>query len=235
MNAQPPPDLPGPWPDLLAAYADGELDAATRAVVERWLAAHPGACREVRDQRQLSPENWALWQQAEPPLPTEATWAKVRDAVANAVLPAATPAPRREWNWWARNSIYFTGGVAAAVAAMLLLCVLGPVLAPPPKHPVPVDQKLQELAEQTPPADPLAEYPVLPVATADDVDIRRVAGDTGGWLVVGELPLAGPVVLATEDDVALEEAEPHPAWPTGTPRMTTGRGDAPMIFAATPR
>ena len=32
------------WPHLLAAYADGELDAAGRARVEAWLAAHPEIC-----------------------------------------------------------------------------------------------------------------------------------------------------------------------------------------------
>jgi hypothetical protein len=39
-------------------------------------------------------------------------------------------------------------------------------------------------------------------------------------------------VLASTEEIALEEVDPSPHWPTGTPKMTTAPGDAPMIFAA---
>lgn len=231
MTCHGPPDLPGPWPDVLAAYADGELDAPARAAVERWLAAHPRALAELCAQKQLSPDNWTLWQQAEPPLPTEATWAAVRELVADAVhspvMPAGPPEPR----WWRRTGFYFSGGVAALVAACLLFALVGHLLFPPE----PPAFEFADTTPQAPADDPLAGLAVLPMATADDVDIHRVAGSGGGWLPVGEPPLAGPLALAGEEDVQLEEAEPHPAWPGGTPRMVTAPGDAAMIFAAGPR
>ena len=45
MNRRTPDDLP---PELLAAYADGELGPHARDRVERWLADHPEA-REIVD------------------------------------------------------------------------------------------------------------------------------------------------------------------------------------------
>lgn len=234
MNAQGSDGLPGPWPDVLAAYADGELNPAARAAVERWLASHPAACRELAAQRGLSPANWLLWQQAEPTLPTDATWAQVRDRVSVEVFMPALPASRPERGWWKRAGVFFAGGVAAAIAAMILLGVLNSAFAPPPQQPVPTPW-VREVVDQSPPADPLAQYAVLPLATDSDVDIRRVSGGAEGWLPVGEHPLSGPIALAAAEDVSLDGAEPHPAWPTGTPRMVKGPGDAPMIFAANPR
>lgn len=227
------PDLPGPWPDILAAYADGELDATARTAVERWLAAHPRALAELCAQKQLSPDNWPLWQQVEPPLPTEAAWAAVRELVADAVHSPVTPAARPESGWWRRTGFYFSGGVAAIVAASLLLALMQHLFVPPP--PRPNAEPVIVAGPPTPGDDPLAGIAVLPMANADDVDIHRVAGGGGGWLPVGEPPLAGPLALAGEEDVQLEEAEPHPAWPGGTPRMVTAPGDAAMIFAAGPR
>jgi hypothetical protein len=52
----------------------------------------------------------------------------------------------------------------------------------------------------------------------------------GGWLPVGGVPLSGPLALATADDVELEEAEDHPAWPAGGPRVVLGPADAPVLF-----
>lgn len=235
MTAPGPPDLPGPWPDVLAAYADGELDAPARAAVERWLAAHPRARAAVRAQKQLSPDNWPLWQQAEPPLPTEATWAAVRELVADAVHSPVTPAAPSEPGWWRRTGVYFSGGVAAFVAAGLLFATIGQLFFPPPPPPEPLTAPEVAFGSVVEGDDPLAGVAVLPVANAGDVDIHRVAGNGGGWLPVGEPPLAGPLALAGEGDVQLEGAEPHPAWPDGPPRITTAPGDAAMIFAAGPR
>ena len=88
-----------------------------------------------------------------------------------------------------------------------------------------IDYRLGELREGDLSDDPLAEYEVLPLAT--DVDIERAAGNSHDFLLGHE-----PLALAGEDDIQLEEAEPHPAWPGGSPKMTTAPGDVPMIFAA---
>lgn len=223
-----PADWPGPWPDVLAAYADGELDAPARAAVERWLAAHPRARAELRAQRDLSPGNWPLWQQVEPPLPSEDTWAAVRALVADAVPPQpTTPAVTREWGWWRRAGVYFGGGLIGFAAACLLLGLVGRLFVPPVRNdPVPVPARID---------DPLAEYAVLPLANGSDVDIERVAGGGGGLLPVGAAPLPDVLVLAGAGDIEVEDAEPHPAWPAGGPKITTAPGDAAMIFAAGPR
>ncbi len=71
----PPDDLPR---ELLAAYADGELDADGRAAVERWLADHPDELDDLQAQREFSPANRPLWGRALPPEPSEAVWKTVR-------------------------------------------------------------------------------------------------------------------------------------------------------------
>jgi len=217
-----PPDPPGPWPDVLAAHADGELDARAHATVERRLAADPVLRAELRAQVELSPANWRLWQRAEPPLPSEDAWAAVRDNIAAGLTTPPTPAVRREPAWRRRTAVYFAGGVAAAVAAFVIVPLLAPkqVVVPVP---TPFVQN-----------DPLAGLAVLALAGEDDVDVHRTAGTGAGWLPVGG-PLPGALVLAGEADVDVEEAEPHPAWPAGGPKTTTAPGDAPMIFAATRR
>jgi hypothetical protein len=73
---------------------------------------------------------------------------------------------------------------------------------------------------------------VLPMASDDDVILERVPDTGTGWLPVGRHPFSGLMVLASAEEVQLEEVEPSPVWPVGGPKMTTAPGDAPMIFAA---
>ena len=92
-------------------------------------------------------------------------------------------------------------------------------------------QRVIEFATRHATDDPLAGFAILPVATEADVDVHRVDGaGAGGWLPVGGMPLSGPLALATADDVELEEAEDHPAWPAGGPRVARGPADAPVLF-----
>ena len=56
MTPPPTPDPDERWLHLLAAYADGELDDASRLRVERWLAEHPSErARLVADRKLLDP------------------------------------------------------------------------------------------------------------------------------------------------------------------------------------
>lgn len=218
-----PPEPHPPWPELLAAYADGELDPAARAAVERWLVANPEGRDELFAQHQLGPGNWELWHNAEPPQPSERDWARVGRAVADTAI--ARPTPPATTRPWRRTAAWLVGGLAAAAAVAWLAY-------PSPRHPsATVPERVVAAAHPTT-EDPLAGIPVLPVATAADVDISRVAG-TGGGVVVGDIPLPGPMVLAAEADVDVESAIEHPAWPDGNPKVVTapGAGDAPMIFA----
>ena len=221
-----PPD--GVTPELLAAFVDGELDPAARAVVEQWLAEHPAAIEELQAQREMSPDNWPLWHRADPPLPSEDTWAVVRQHVADAlaVAPASARQPVRGWRRLATRLVggLTIAGSAAVIAAWALLPPV-PQTKPPPTDPG------RDAARR--PAEPLSG--VLALASDDDVEIHRVAGNASRSLVVGRAPLDGPLVLASAEDVEVEGVEPHPAWGAGGPRITTGPGDAAMIFAAPPK
>ncbi|HEX4610848.1 MAG TPA: hypothetical protein VH092_21845, partial [Urbifossiella sp.] len=213
-----PADPPGPWPDVLAAYADGELDAAGRAVVERWLDAHPGAHNCVRAQRALSPENWRLWRDAEPPMPDESVWENARDAIAAGIARQAEPVALLR----SRRRV---GRVLAVVACGLALFVTSVGAFGPWFLPRPVAGAGPESSDDQP-----AEFAVLPIATDTEVDVQRVdVSGGGGWLPVGGMPLSGPLTLATADDVEVEGAEEHPAWPGGPPRVTRDPADAPVL------
>jgi hypothetical protein len=229
MTTPAPNDFPR---ELLAAYADGELDAETRARVERWLADHPDTRDEVKAQRDLSPANAALWERAEPPEPSEREWRACLRAVECRLEAPAVP---RRW----RAGVWVLAGVATAgVAAAVAWVAFGPV-----NRPAPADQpKPAELVRDLPRAplpravtgsdDPLADIPVLVVANDEDIVLDRVPGFPAGWLPVGRHPLQGILTLATEEELLLAELGPSAAWPTGTPKMTTAPGDAPMIYAA---
>jgi anti-sigma factor RsiW len=231
------PNLPEPWPDILAAYVDGELECGDRAAVERWLAAHPRAREELRAQWKLSPENWRLWQKAEPPLPDDEAWAAAQETIAEAALTGAAktdPAlPRTERRDGRRRfAPFLAGSLAVAASVLLALGLVGRWL------PRPADDGRNGEVVVAPEAsadDPLAGIETLVLARDEDVVIDRVAGDAAGSLPVGQLPFTGPIVLATAEEVALEGAEDHPGWPEGGLRLTGGPGDAPMIFAANPR
>jgi hypothetical protein len=233
MTAPLPDDVPR---ELLAAYADGELDDPSRERVERWLATHPEAIDELRTQRSLSPANASLWDRAEPPEPSARAWAAAWSAIDHR-LASPILARRRRHVAWA-----LTGLATAGVAAAVVWIAIGTFVRHDPK----AEPKAIELA-QSPnlaphpreivlaPAprsiDPIEGFAILPMANNDDVVLERVPEFPAGWLPVGRHPLDGILVLATVDELLLGEVSPSSAWPPGGPKMTTSPGDAPMIFA----
>jgi hypothetical protein len=234
MTTPPPNDCPR---ELLAAYVDGELDAAARAAVERWLAEHPTAFSELQTQRDLSPANAALWERAEPPEPSEAEWVVVRREIEHRLT---APFPARRW----RAGVWTLAGLATAgIAAAVAWVAFGPVNPPPPGD----DPAPRELVQLPPAApaphevargdaprtdDPLAGLDTLTMATDNDVVLDRVPEFPAGWLPVGRHPLQGILALASEEELRVAEFAPSSAWPLGGPRMTTAPGDAPMIYVA---
>lgn len=217
---------PTDLPVLLAAYADGELDAPTRAAVERWLDAYPEGWALLRAQCDFAPENRALWAAAEPPVPGEAEWERVRDGVA-AQLRAeslAEPAPTRPA--WKRRAEWALVGMTLALTLFVVsLAAFGPWFLPPEP------QRVREVVRRPAADDPLAGIAVLRIATDTEVDVQRVDGaGAGGWLPVGGVHLNTPLALATVDDVELEEAEAHPAWPAGGPQVVRDGNDRPVLW-----
>jgi hypothetical protein len=231
MTTPTPNDLPR---ELLAAYADGELDEATRASVERWLAGHPDARNEVQAQRELGPANAGLWERAEPPEPSEGQWAWSRRQIESR-LSAPEPSSHRWRGAWAVAAV-----VSAGIAAALAWVAFAPVRQPPREgDPRPnelarapeVAPSPREVAQLSPPGDPLAGIAVLAMATDDDVVLERVPDFPAGFLLAGRHPLEGVMFLATEAELRVAEFTPSAAFPTGRPKMTTAPGDAPMLYA----
>ena len=149
---------------------------------------------------------------ARPDEPTDAQWDAVRRRIADRLT--AVPRPRRVAVWVA------AAGVALATAAAILWFAFAP----------PAVEKREMV--KTPPApaeqpDPLAEFAVLPMASAEEVEFRRMPGT--GWFPGGEDPLPPVLMLATTAEVQLDD--PDSVWPQVTPSP----GDAPMIYAAKPR
>jgi hypothetical protein len=179
MNEPNANDARPPRPELLAAYLDGELDAATRAEVEAWLAAHPDAAAEVEGQRRVL----RLWRATPPPEPTQARWTTVflRIEAAVAGLPYRG---RRGW-----RALFWAAGVTAAAVAA---AVAGSWMLHRPQTPTPAPAVVNE-----------EDSPLLLVA-ADDVDIISMDGDDEDRLIVGAPPVSGPIVLASNGDIALE-------------------------------
>jgi len=164
---------------------------------------------------------------AAPKEPTEAEWADTRQRIESRLNQPHHPAG------WRLRAGLLAGAAALVAAAAAVAWVAFDRIAPQnPQAPEVVEAKP---APQSPVApnphearsDPLAEFPVLPMASADDVVLTRVPGD--GWLPVGTHPLSGAISLASADDVELDD--PDATWPNVMPAP----GYAPMIFAAKPR
>jgi hypothetical protein len=96
---------------LLAAYAEGRLDEAQAAPVERWLYANPGAIEDLRAARQAP----TLTAQAAP----DAIVARAAELVVagtDRVVPFRRPAAAPRW----RSAIAW-GGLAASIAVTSLV------------------------------------------------------------------------------------------------------------------
>lgn len=190
----------------LAAYVDGELDAAAQAQVETWLAQHPEALAEVNAQRNVA----RLWQATPAPEPSEATWGSVFARIEAALPPAAAMGARpelrrRPWRGW----LVFVASVAAVVAVIVV--------------------------SRNSTLDPVATAPVVmtadpfPVVDAGDVLIQSMDDTETYALVVGEPP---PLVVVSAGDVAMGMIEPDPTdgmMPKVSPMIAPM--DTPMILA----
>lgn len=171
-----PDDLP---PQLLAAYADGELAPLDRARVEDWLADHPEARDLLDDQESLAPRS-DVWPALGPPEPSDAEWTACLHGIETA---RRTPAYRR-WLPW-------VGSLALAATAAAIVLAVGAVKRPAPLAvPEPAGMVVAEVGEP------------FPMAGDDDVRIISLPEAAAGLLVVGRHPLGdSPVELAKADEV----------------------------------
>lgn len=167
-----------PSPQQLAAYVDGELGPADRAVVDAWLRDHPDTRAEIDGQRRLQ----RLWQAGAPPDPGAAAWADILGRVEAA---AGRPAAARQPGDRLVGTVRLAAGLASVAAVLLVALALGGVFTPRPPPP-----------QVTP----------LPVASTGDVEILSMDGGDLGALVVGEPPVKGPLTLASADEVTVDNS-----------------------------
>jgi hypothetical protein len=172
MN-EPNPALWKPSPELLAAYADGELDARDdaallRARIEAWVAANPAAQAELAADRRLK----NLWDRTTPPLPPNEVWLAAMNRLER--LPTPKPARRVPAAVW----FVSTGAAAACLLWAILLASSfwkAPAVAPE----------------------------VFVVAGESDVEILHVDGDAVESLVVGLLPFRSVFELADLGEIEI--------------------------------
>jgi hypothetical protein len=175
----------------LAAYADGELDhweggPALKQRIEEWLADHPEGLAEVESLRRLG----RLWMSSAAPEPHEA-WPELAGRIHKRLHEApARPSPRK-----ARKGFWAAAFLALAAAILLAFLNLN--------QPGPDDNKSKE-PEKKPAAVAVEPFPV---ATAEEVEILHVDGDDTDALVVGDLPVKGPLLLAEPGDVKLKSVD----------------------------
>ncbi len=193
-----------PPPELLAAYADGELDSATRARIDAWLNQHPEARAELEAQQRLSRHNQRLWRASAGPSPSEASWLRLFARVQTALAAPPQPAPAR------RPRLLRFAIPAVTAAAVLAVLVLRPPIDHPPQ-----------------PAPP-GEEPLVVAADAD-IEIVSIREADTERLVVGKPPLTGPVVLASSAEVVMEKMAQDANGQKA--RMMQAEANTPMVVA----
>jgi hypothetical protein len=153
----------------------------------------------------LDPLDPRLW--PAPPEPSEARWAQVRSAF-DGVAPARRP-------WWKASA----AAVGTLVASALIAWVVWPRPVPvvPPTAPESVGERTD---------DPLAEYDVLPIATAADVMVSAVRG---GDIRFGSIdhPVPNTMPLASAAEVIVSRG------PTAGELSCPEPGDAPLYMMPT--
>ena len=198
-----------PWTpshELLAAFADGELDRhpqreLLRRQIETWLAAHPEAAAALEAQLELE-RLMAATVAAEPsPRAWHRVWRRLHGS------------PRRRWGRWTAALCLTGAAVASAAAVIVALLVEHTAPQPPAEIPLVKAKATDNAASRAAAATVIHTgivagavqrfrgFEVLEVATADEIEVVRVAGADTETLVAGRLPLVGPMVLIEPHEI----------------------------------
>jgi len=202
------------WEQLCAAYADGELNPATRARFRRQLAESPELLAKLADQRAFAAADFDLWHSIRPDPPTNDAWSRAWNNI-TAGLDAPSPTPRRSLG----RRLALSAVVALAAAIVFAFTAL-----------VAWKRPTESLNDNLPGASTVE---VFVVATSDDVEIHSVRDDDVAQLVVGAAPFSFPMTLAIAGDVRLDGI--GPANDGMMPEVQMGWTDAPMVYAPSQR
>jgi len=194
------------WHEILAGYADGEFEgrddlALLKQRVENWLVEHPEARAEQSRVRQLK----QLWRDTTPPNPPPDVWLKML-----AELEAVPPRPAN-LRPWRRRAL----GLATIAASFALLVSVWWM-----NRPIAVGPMASSNEDDLP----------FTVAAAHEVEIMNVEGADTHTLVVGELPVKGPLELAAPGEVTVTSVRPA-ARDNMMPEVQVQGPGRPMIWA----
>ncbi len=209
-----------PRPELFAAYADGELERDPalwpfRQEVEHWLAEHPEDLDQVHGNRPLE----ELWDETSPAEPAPGSWAVVLERLQS--LPLET-SRRRGLRW---------GALVAALGTMAAAVLLVAFLWPEPLWPEPRPQQIGLAAKvDNPPAVVPSPLEIYLVASSAEIEILSVEGADTHSLVVGQMPVQGPLELLAPGEVTVTSVQPA-ASDNMFPDVRLKGPATPMIWA----
>lgn len=199
-----PGDRPEDWQLMVLAYADGELDPVSQIEVEAWIRTRPEVAELYRELRE---ENRAFRDGTAPPDPDPLLLRRSGEVI----LARLRPRPYRPW---LRPAILM-GAAASMAGALFFAC--------PPDHVCQVKVFPSVAPAPVQPADPLAEFDDLPIASAADARVSAVHGDVSPVFVSCPDLLPDVLDLATVDEMQIGR--------TGRSAFTVPKpGDAPMIY-----
>jgi hypothetical protein len=197
-----------PSPELLAAYFDGEFEgrddlACLRKRLEAWLESSSNARSEVCAFRQLR----QLWQETSPQEPSSAAWQKIQSELSLCSTGNSSarthPVKPSSVSYISRRAVLLWIGAACLLLSTFFFNRLSPI--------------------------PNDDEP-FPVASEREVVILHVEGADTGTLVVGELPLYGPLELIGPGEVTLTSIQPAQR-DNMIPEVHIGGPGAPIIWA----
>lgn len=194
-----------PTEENLAAYADGELCAADRLRFEEWLAENPEAEAEVESQRHAR----RLFLDADIPQPTEERWNESLLKIESALRENAACAAAKPGSELGRFLRFALACSTTAAALLWILLVIG----------------------QGDSGNSVA-IPVetLPVASSGDVEIHSIDGCDASAVVVGDVPVKEPLVLAKPGEVMVKTVAKNRAGKSPVVRSDPNGEFPPMIM-----
>jgi hypothetical protein len=207
-----------PKPELLAAYFDGEFEgredlAALRLRLEAWLAANPHGRAELFEHRRLR----RLWLDTSPPEPPAAAWHSIQSRLEQVEQDAARHKKHQPHIPIPPSARHASPKPRAARLVLAAACVFLSFL---------LWRELAGVADKNAAVD---EAPFL-VASASEVVILYVEGADTGAVVVGALPIQGPLEIAGPGDVTLTSVKPD-EHDNMVPEMHVSSSGRPIIWA----